>query len=830
MKAVIMAGGEGTRLRPLTANQPKPMLPVVNRPLMQHVVALLSRHDYKDLVVTVQFLANLVRNYFGDGSDMGVHLTYATEVTPLGTAGSVKNAQEQLDSTFLVVSGDALTDIDLEELVSFHREKGAMVTVALKRVQNPLEFGIVITRKDGSVERFLEKPNWGQVFSDTVNTGIYVIEPGVFDFIAEGESVDFSQDVFPQLLAKGLPVFGFVADGYWEDVGNLAAYMRAHQDVLDGKVRVEVGGFEVRPGVWVGQGADVDPDARLDGPVVIGDYAKVEAGAHLREYTVIGNNVVVKSGAFLHRAIVQDNAYVGAIANLRGCVIGRNADIKSGSRVEDGVVVGDGSVIGEGAILQSHVKVYPLKMVEAGAIVTKSLIWESRGARTLFGERGVRGLTNVDLTPEIVLRLAMAYGTILPRGAAVVLSRDESRVARAVKRALIAGLSATGVVCRDLEIAPTPVARFAARTTSAAGGVAVRTAPGDRESLEIQIFGPDGIDLDDVLRRKVERTFYREDFRRAFGTEIGELSYPPRATELYTSGLLAAIDAQAIREWNPKIVIDAEFGSSTLVLPRILGKLGAETLLVSGYLDEARAALSVEEQRLGLTRLAEMVQSSGADLGAAIDPVGERLFLADGAGRLVSGESALLALTELATKQTGTGWVAAPICTTRVIGDLARRNGCEVEFTKVSRSALMSTAAKPGCVSAGEEMGGLMVPAFLPAFDAIAALVRLLELLARGGRDVGELVSALPAGHVVHRQVPTAWEDKGAVMRQLMEHVKGREVDLTDGVKAFHGSDWALVLPDVEDPVIHVWAEGGDREASLEIIEEYVAVVKGSSR
>src|SRR6266511_825023 len=364
------------------------MLPLGNRPMLEHFVMHVHNHGCKDIVVTVQFLPTPVRNYFGVGSDMGVDLTYATETTPLGTAGSVRNAAEQLHDTFLVISGDALTDVDLGELVAFHRRSGAMGTVALKHMDNPLEFGIVITREDGRIERFLEKPHWGQVFSDTINTGIYVLEPEVFDHIPDGPS-DFAGDIFPKLLELGAPLYGFVVDGYWEDVGNLEAYQKAHQDILDGRVKVDIGGFEVRPGVWLGEGAEVDPDARLDGPVLIGDFAKVERDVHLREYSVIGSGVVVKSGA-----------------SLRGCVVGRSADVKRGGRVEDGVVVGDNANIGHGAILQPNVKIYPFKTVEPGATVTKSIIWEGRGARSLFDEHGVSGLANVDVTPELALRVA----------------------------------------------------------------------------------------------------------------------------------------------------------------------------------------------------------------------------------------------------------------------------------------------------------------------------------------------------------------------------------------------------------------------------------------
>ncbi|MGZ4760557.1 MAG: nucleotidyltransferase family protein, partial [Acidimicrobiales bacterium] len=220
MKAVIMAGGEGTRLRPLTSNAPKPMLPLVNRPMMEHIIDLLKLHGIDEIVVTVAFMANAIRTYFGDGSEFGVSISYATEETPLGTAGSVRNAMDVLDERFLVISGDVLTDIDLGAIIDFHHQHQAMATIGLAHVENPLEFGIVITQEDGRIERFLEKPTWGQVFSDTVNTGIYVIEPEVLDHIPAGEPYDFSQDLFPKLLSMGAPLYGHVAEGYWQDIGS----------------------------------------------------------------------------------------------------------------------------------------------------------------------------------------------------------------------------------------------------------------------------------------------------------------------------------------------------------------------------------------------------------------------------------------------------------------------------------------------------------------------------------------------------------------------------------------------------------------------------------
>ncbi|HKE98682.1 MAG TPA: sugar phosphate nucleotidyltransferase [Actinomycetes bacterium] len=828
MKAVIMAGGEGTRLRPLTANQPKPMLPVANRPIMEHIIRHVRGHGFTDIVVTVQFLASQVRTYFGDGKDMGVDLTYATETTPLGTAGSVRNAAEQLRETFLVISGDALTDVDLDEVVTLHRKQGAMATVVLKRMENPLEFGIVITKEDGRIERFLEKPHWGQVFSDAVNTGIYVLEPEVFELIPEGRPADFSSDVFPALLARGLPMFGHVADGYWEDVGNLEAYRRAHEDILDGRVRVEIRGFEVRPGVWVGEGADLDVNARLDGPVLIGDFAKIEAEAQLREYTVVGANAVVKSGAFLHRAIVHEGAYIGAGAHLRGCVIGRSADVKQGGRVEDGAVVGNNADIGRGAVIKPSVKIYPFKMVEPGALVNTSIIWEGRGARTLFGEHGVAGLANVDVTPELALRLAMAIGTTLRKGDQVTLGRDASRVSRAFKRALIVGLNSTGVDCDDLETAPAPVVRFAARRAPAASGMYVRTGRGDSQAIEIAVFGDDGGDVDESARRRIERLYHREEFRRAFGREMGQLRYPARAGEYYTEAVLDGLDVERVRARAFKVVIDAGAGTCTLVLPLLLARLELDTLIVNGQLDEAQVAPGPEQRLADVERLCRLVTASGADLGVRLDSVGERITLVDGDGAVVPLDRALLLLVDLVARSHAGGRIALPVSTTARAAELAAAGGCEVVGTKLAASAIMAAAQGDGVVFAGAEGGGYVFPALHPAYDALTSFGRLLELLALQDVTLAEAVARLPATSVVRRRIATPWERKGTIMRQVVEGAKGKPTDATDGVKVFEDGGWVLVIPDPVEPVTNLWAESDTPERTVTLADRYEQLVRRS--
>jgi mannose-1-phosphate guanylyltransferase / phosphomannomutase len=827
-----MAGGEGTRLRPMTANQPKPLLPVANRPIMEHVLRLLKRHGFDETVVTVQFLAALVRNYFGDGEEFGMSLQYATEEMPLGTAGSVRNAEDALrDDPFLVISGDALTDMDLSAMVRHHKENGALVTVGLARVPDPLEFGIVITQEDGRIQRFLEKPTWGQVFSDTVNTGVYVMEPEVLAEVPPGEVVDWSGDVFPKLLKRGAPLFGYISDGYWEDVGTHESYLKAQADVLAGRVQTDIAGFEVSPGIWVAEGAEVDPDAVLTGPMCIGDYAKIEAGAHLREYTVVGSNVVVKEGAFLHRAVVHNNVYVGQGVTLRGCVVGKNTDVMRLARIEEAAVVGDECVIEPEAYLSAGVKVYPFKTIEAGAVVNNSVIWESRGQRTLFGQRGVSGLINVEVTPELCVRLASAYATTLKKGSTVTTSRDVSRAARTLKRAVQGALNAAAINVVDLEAQPLPVARFETARRNYSGGIALRTTPGDPQSVDIIFLDERGAELSQAAQRKLERVFSRQEFRRAFPGEIAELSYPARVTDMYTHEVLRCVDLSGVKDAGLKVVADCAGGTASLVLPSLLGRIGVEVHTLNNKLDEVSPTETVAQQRAGLQRLAEVVSSAKAAFGVRFDPVGERIQLVDEKGEQVNEQRALLAVLDLVAAERRGGRVALPVTTTRVAEQVCRFHGVQVTWTPTSMDALTKAAAADDVIFAADGRGGFVVPECARTVDGIATFVRLLGLVARTRLTLSQIDARIPAAHLLRRSMPTPWAAKGSVMRTVVEAAGDLEIDTTDGVRVIdRGRGWVLVLPDPADAVTHLWAEGSDADTAQLLLDEWAAVVERAGR
>ncbi|HTU00163.1 MAG TPA: NDP-sugar synthase, partial [Candidatus Sulfotelmatobacter sp.] len=349
-----MAGGFGTRLRPLTNTVPKPMIPMANKPMMEHIVELLRRHGITEVVALLHFHPELIENYFGDGAEFGVRMAYMAPIEDYGTAGAVKNAESKLAGPTLVISGDVLTDFDLGAAVASHRETQADLTILLTRVENPLQYGVVITAPDGRISRFLEKPSWSEVFSDTVNTGIYILQPSVLDLIPSRREFDFSRDLFPLMMREGKRLYGYVASGYWRDVGDLVEYRLAHRDVLAGKIRLEIPGRRVEGQdriVWLGSDSRVDFTAAIRGAAVIGKGTRVEANARIQN-SVIGDNCIVEEGASVTDSVLWSNVYVGPGAVLAENVVGRGSEVKARARLFEGALVSDNCTIGEDSVVK----------------------------------------------------------------------------------------------------------------------------------------------------------------------------------------------------------------------------------------------------------------------------------------------------------------------------------------------------------------------------------------------------------------------------------------------------------------------------------------------
>jgi mannose-1-phosphate guanylyltransferase/phosphomannomutase len=828
MKAVVMAGGEGSRLRPLTIGRPKPMVPMVSNPVVYHILELLKRNGITEVILTLHFMPDVIQSYFGDGSSMGMKIHYAIEETPLGTAGSVKNAQEHLDEPFLIISGDAVTDIDLQKIIDFHQEKGAEATITLYRVPNPLEYGVIITDQEGKITQFLEKPSWGEVISDTVNTGIYIIDPAVLDLIEEGQPTDWSKDVFPQLLDSKRPLYGYVAEGYWTDVGDVAEYMRASGDMLYHRVETEELGRHIGGDIWCGEDVEIAPDAQLYGPIYLGNEVKIKGGVVIHGPSVVRDYTIVDNRSHIDRSVVWRNCYIGEAAELRGAVIGRQCTIKSRAVIFEGVVLGDNSIVGEGAVLHANVKVWPEKEIEPGATVKTSIIWGARGRRVLFGRFGVTGVVNVDLTPEFAAKIGAAFGATLPKGSSVTINRDPHRSPRMIKRAVISGLPSVGLHAQDLRSMPIPVARYYTRVTGAAGGVHVRLSPFDRRVVDIRFFDDQGRNLSKSAERGIERVYFREDFRRVYLDDIGTIEYAPRVIETYTRGFLKAVDVDAIRQAEFKLVVDYAYAPASEVLSPILTDLGVEVVPLAAHVDGEKMSVSPQEFDKALRELSLITGALGTHLGVRFDVGGEKIFLVDHRGEHVSEVTASVAVAALALRSAPGGTIVVPVNMPSVFDEIAARHGGQVLRCKVDPHDLMRMSAREGVVLATDGTGNFVFPQFQPTIDGLMAAAKLLEFLAIHETTLADTVASLPPFHISHEQVSCPWEAKGTVMRLLNQQYKDRRAELIDGIKILLAdSEWVLILPDPDYPRFHVYAEARSNSEAQDLADRYVRIVEG---
>jgi len=346
MQAVVLAGGKGTRLYPLTSNTPKPMVKLFNKPVLEHTIELLKHHDITDIIITLAYKAERIIDHFGGGSKWGVNIQYSLEETPQGTAGGLRRIQPLLKDTFVVVSGDAVTDFDLRAAHDFHRKKSALATMLIYEADNPSQFGIVESAEDGRVRRFAEKPNTSEVFTNTINTGVYILEPEVLSYIPYDSVYDFSRNVFPRLLQNQEPFYAYRTEGYWCDIGSLAQYRNVHFDALTGRVKLNLPASRIADGMWIGEDTDIHPSVKVKAPFYVGNKVRIRRNSTVGRFAVIEDTSFVDEEAQVTHSVVGVGASVGKGTQVYGSVLGTGFRLADGKNLGDEVVVHDGSATG----------------------------------------------------------------------------------------------------------------------------------------------------------------------------------------------------------------------------------------------------------------------------------------------------------------------------------------------------------------------------------------------------------------------------------------------------------------------------------------------------
>lgn len=828
MKAVVMAGGEGSRLRPITANRPKPLVPIGNQPIMEHILTLLKRHGINEIVATLHYLGDEIKSYFGDGSEFGVDLQYSVESVPLGTAGSVKKAEALLkDGTFLIISGDSLTDCDITKAIEFHKKKKSLATLVLYRVPNPLEFGVVITGEDGRIQRFLEKPSWSEVFSDTVNTGLYILEPEVLEYMDPDRSYDWSGDIFPRMLEDGKPMFGYIMEDYWADVGSLSQYREAQEHMLSGRVKLPIQGLPLENGMSIGPNCVIDEAATLVPPLCIGRNCKIKKNARIGPYAVVGDNSFVEEGAHVDRSVLWDSVYIGPNVGVHSAIVCSRATIKRDSVIREDVVVGDRVLIDVNCTVRPRVKIWPDKIVERGSTVTMSLVWGNKWRGSLFRELGVAGLSNIEITPDFACRLGSAFGSSFTAPARIVTSRDSTRSSRMIKRALISALLSVGCDVLDLRSAAVPVARHFIKTSDAVGAVNVRKLPGNTRVSLIEMFDTQGAYLSRNAERKVETAFFREDFKRTDPDDLGVIEFASRAVEEY--------QADFFRLLNPKgggrrmrVVCDYGYSSLATFFPIMLERIGVDSISLNGFNDAKRAPRAPQEIERHVRNLSHIVGTLGYDMGVLFTQEGERLTIVDDNGNAIVGNTLLGVLGLLVSQTRKDASIALSITAPTALEDVLKAQGMQVIRTKSDVRSLMGASLDAGVTLAGDDQGGFIFPDLHPGFDAPYSLAQLIVMMQQSGLTLSELVNDLPPFNVAYEQVTVPWESKGSVMRQISEESHdGAKIELLDGIKIFNRDSWVLVLPDPVDPSFHIYAESPEDDASRALATRYAKKIEG---
>jgi len=813
MKAVVLAGGLGTRLHPLTVNLPKPMVPLVNQPLISYAIKLLAQHGFDEITVLLYYLPEAISDYLGDGRRFGVRVRYVRAGKDFGTAGAVRAAFENCAEPILVISADLVTNLDLTALLKFHRQKSALATLALVRVKNPLPYGIVITEPDGQIKKFLEKPSWGEVFSDTVNAGVYLLEPQVIPLIAANQKVDFSLDLFPKLLLAGRPIFGRVTDCYWNDVGKIDDYRLSHSELLSSPS----GGQR-----YFDQSVIMPDTVTINGYCHIGRGSSLGQGAVLSN-VVIGRDCVIGDGARLSDCVVWDKVEIGASACLDMTVVANNVKIKPSVSLGQGVVIGEAVEIGRAAKVQPFLKIWPRKKIEDESTVCASMIWREQWTKSVFGQYGITGVYGQEISPQFATAIGAAFGTALGKGARLSCSRDSHKVSRLVYRAMIAGVLSAGVDVSNLEMVPMPLNRFEIRSLKSKGGFHVRKSPFDAEVVDLKFFDSHGMDLAPAFEKKVEQIFFAENFAITGIEGVGELSYPfHRVAEEYQAAVFASLEMGSVAKSGLKLVIDYSFGSASQIFPSVLGELGVETLALDAHIDETKITKDKATFERSLQRLTHTVKSGGADLGVMLDTGAEKLFISDEQGCLLDGQRALAIMALLALLSNPQSTIAVPVKESRVIESLAAKCGGRVIRTKNTFRAMMEVAERGEVSFVGEGAGGYIFPAFLPCFDGMFSVCKLVECLNVHKLKISDLLAQVPQVHLVEREIDCPSEQKGTIIRRLVEQKNEADrLELIDGLKFWRGNDWVLVLPDVSRPVIHVLAEAGSEELAGNMLAEY---------
>ncbi len=755
MKAIILAGGAGTRLRPLTCGMPKPMTPLFDRPVLEHILLLLRRHGFSDVAVTLQYQPEVIIDYFGDGSDWGLRIHWQREEKPLGTAGGVRACAPFLNGEeALVISGDCICDFDLTECAKFHQERGGAATLLLHREKNPLDYGLVQLDGKGRIQAFLEKPGWSQVFTNLVNTGIYLLSPRAVEAIPEDQSWDFGRDLFPQLLAEGEALYGCVPYGYWKDMGDCAAYLQVCSDALNGRVKLDMG-LPQNGGIWAASAIPVS--AAVIPPCWIGPEVQLGESCLIGPNTVLGRDSVLSDRSIVQRSVLL-GAQTGTGATLYGAILCRNSRAERDTVLNEHTVLGEGATAGPGAILQENVRLWPGLSVPAGARVNASIVTGVSSGRISFdGVGAIRGTLGQEITSELLLTL----GGVLAEEGMVAVSASPGAAGDALQMAAAGGAAAAGspVLLHD---GTQPVsASWMAGKDQLPVSLFIQQ---EGDEIILRIYDRLGLPLTRERQRRIEGALLRREVRRS---PPGQLGSQQRMSSIDVGYVRAAASCGGLR-CTARVCVPRRDGANDL-LARSLMELGCQV---------------TRREEEGLT--AFLSSHGGLTLSAM-----------DGAGRRY-GPERILAMNCLLTLRQGERTLCLDASAPAVLEELADATGAEI--LRIPRDGDKARQLR----SCQRQL-----------WDAAFAACWLLSGLARSQETLAGLWEQIPSFALCSRELPLS-TSRGQVMEGLVNAFPDRE-PVGEGLRVRMGEGWVWLTPESRRAVLRIRAEAKTPETAQEL-------------
>ncbi|MCX7614986.1 MAG: sugar phosphate nucleotidyltransferase, partial [Clostridiales bacterium] len=733
MKAVIMAGGNGVRLRPLTCNLPKPMVRLCGRPVMEHILLLLKQHGFDSVIATLGYLPHEIENYFDGGREFGMTLECVTEHEPMGTAGSVKLCREFIgNEDFLVISGDAVCDFDLSKAAKYHSENGADVTVITCRNTSPTKYGLVLCNDRGDIEGFLEKPSWNQVFSDLVNTGIYFIKPSVLDKIPDKTTFDFAKDLFPKLMAEGRRLAVYQAAGYWCDIGDTDAYLQCVFDVLNGDVELNLPAKKVKEGIYAA--TTLPQDIKIIPPCYIGKDVQINKGAIIGPYAVIDDGSRIEGGSVVERSVI-DKATVSANCTLFGTIVSKAALIKEGAGLSEGSVIGEGTVVGEGAVIYEGVRIWPRKSIAGGAHVHFNVVTGGAQSGLSFeGSGALQGEVNVDVTPETMIALGSFLGEKKDCGVAY----SGGRAAEMLANAFSSGVQAAGGNVTVIDAKTAAAMSFAGGLYRFSASVFIRQ---NEEDAEISIFDSNGLLIRKEQRRKMMSAVLRGEIQRAQATQTGYRKEISGLMRVYA----ASAAVKDLRDFSC-IVTDEEWNVPL-----------TEALLLCGA-----SVIEQKQKKLPIFELSKDGLSVFAydEEGKYIDPCHMNVL------------SAVCAIKNKYTDKIAAYYDAPNILEAAV-------DSCGGSVFRCSRD--------------GDEAKSLIKQQIFMR-DGLYAALNIAAYMKKNNATLRDTADLLPDFYTVSREINIS-NNRASMMQALLNECNGMRHELCDGIKLCVDAGWVHISP-----------------------------------